>query len=61
MTCASLSLFGKAEVANERFINFASGIPCMDKVVDSVVRITQLSTVPTILSLCEVNIIWRIP
>ena len=25
MTCASLSLFGKAEVANERFINFASG------------------------------------
>ena len=25
MTCASLSLFGKAEVANERFINFANG------------------------------------
>ena len=25
MTCASLSMFGKAEVANERFINFASG------------------------------------
>ena len=25
MTCASLSLFGKAEVANEWFINFASG------------------------------------
>ena len=25
MTCASLSLFRKAEVANERFINFASG------------------------------------
>ena len=25
ITCASLSLFGKAEVANEWFINFASG------------------------------------
>ena len=31
-------------------------IPCRDEVAGNVVRITQLSTVPTILSLCEVKV-----